>query len=333
MKKELRILLVVFLFLQFVYWAGPKPSKPTFDHSLPEIEVALEDIDRFIATREAELPVKPNNESRIFWNDDHLKSKTAFCLLYLHGFSASGFEGQPTHINVAKHFAANAYIPRLAAHGLEGTEPLLNMTPDTLYKSAKEALQIARLLGEKVIIMSTSTGGTLSLKLAADFPELVDGLMLLSPNIAINNPAAFLLSKPWGLQIARRVYDGKYRYVNENPDDVECQYWNCHYRLEATVYLQQLIEKTMTKRLFNRVETPTFLAYYYQDNNHQDHVVRVDAMLKMFEQLGTPDSLKRKQAFDAGTHVIGCELYSKCQPQVEQTCIRFAETVLRLKPN
>lgn len=34
-------------------------------------------------------------------------------------------------------------------------------------------------------------------------------LINLSPNIAINDPAAFLLNNPWGLYIARAVMGGK----------------------------------------------------------------------------------------------------------------------------
>ncbi|HKJ40476.1 MAG TPA: hypothetical protein VKA27_00230, partial [Sunxiuqinia sp.] len=227
-------------------------------------------------------------------------------------------------------FHINAYIPRLASHGLDVPEPLLDMTPDRLYNSAKKALQIAHLLGHKVIIMSTSTGGTLSLKLAAEFPDKVDGLIMFSPNIRINNSAAFVLSMPWGLQIGRLVNGGKYRYINKNLGDKECQYWNCYYRMEATVYLQQLIDYTMYKSLFERVKTPVFLGYYYKDDEHQDPTVRVDAMLKMYDELGTPAKLKHKQAFDAGVHVIGCGMFSKTQPEVQQASIDFAQNIFGL---
>ncbi len=97
--------------------------------------------------------------------------------------------------------------------------------------------------------MSTSTGGTLALQLAADFPEYVDGLILYSPNIRINNNAAFLLSKPWGLQIGRKVAGGTHRIVtNDDFDSKVCQYWNCKYSVEAMVFLQQLVDETMTKK-------------------------------------------------------------------------------------
>ena len=160
--------------------------------------------------------------------------------------------------------------------------------------------------------MSTSTGGTLSLKLAAEFPELIHGLILLSPNVAINNSAAFLLSKPWGLQIARSVYKGNYRITDTDFASEGCRYWNCKYRLEAVVYLQQLVESTMTKETFSKVKMPVFLGYYYKDELNQDKVVKVDAMLKMFDQLGTPENMKQKVAFpEAGDHPIGKQIVFK----------------------
>lgn len=331
MKYFFRFLLILPIALLIICLAGPKPDRPVLDNNLPSINVRLDQLDNFINEREQKLPVKPGNESKIIWENDSVKSETEYALLYLHGFSASGYEGYPTHINVARHFHANAYIPRLFSHGLDVSEPLLDMTPDRLYESAKEALQLARLLGRKVIIMSTSTGGTLALKLAAEFPDQITCLLLLSPNIRINNPSAFLLSGPWGLQIARAFFGDKYRYLNDDLKNEECRYWNCFYRLEATVYLQQLIDATMNKKLFNRVTTPVFLAYYYQDEDHQDGTVRVDAMLKMYDQLGTPQTLKQKRAFNAGTHVIGCELFSKTQPEVQQACIQFTEAVMSTK--
>ncbi len=327
MKWFLRIVLTGAAGVAVLFLLGPKPSKPVLSNQLPDVRVERDQLDTYLKEKERDLPVKPENESQIIWENDSLKTKTAYVLLYLHGFSASGYEGYPTHVNFARHFHANAYIPRLASHGLDVTDPLIDMTPDRLYESAKEALQVARLLGEKIIIMSTSTGGTLSLKLAAEFPDQITALLLLSPNIRINNHAAFLLSGPWGLQIARSVYKGNYRYINKDRNDKECRYWNCFYRIEALVYLQQLVDATMNEELFKRVRTPVFLAYYYIDDDHQDQTVRVDAMLKMFDQLGTPEELKKRKAFNAETHVIGCEMFSKTQPEVEEACIRFAEEI------
>ncbi len=330
MNRILRILLTVILFLAFLYVIGPEFPTPALTKELPKIEVQLDKLDQYLTDKERKLPVKPGNGSIVVWANDSLRGQTDWCLLYLHGFSSSRMEGFPTHVNFASHFGMNAYLPRLASHGLDVPEPLEDMTPDRLYDSAKKALRIAHLLGKKVIIMSTSTGGTLSLKLAADFPDLVDALVLLSPNVAINNAGAFLLSKPWGLQIARQIFHHKYRYVNSERDDQKCKYWNCYYRLEAIVYLQQLVDLTMTEEVFGKVKTPVFLGYYFKDEKHQDPIVRVDAALEMFDELGTPVEMKQKQAFDAGVHVIGCEMYSKTQHEVEEATIRFAEDILKI---
>lgn len=333
MKKLKQYLIVLLLVLTAGYLLGPKPPKPELNKNLPSLSASVRNLEGYIDEKEAEFNVKPDNESRIIWANDSLKERTEFCLLYLHGFSASWYEGYPANAEFANHFGMNAYLPRLASHGLETEDPLIDMTPDNLWESAKEALMAARSLGKKVIIMSTSTGGTLGLQLAADFPEYVDGLILYSPNIRINNGAAFLLSKPWGLQIGRKFSGGKYRVTNEDFNSKECRYWYCKYRMEAVVYLQQLVDATMKKSTFNRVTAPVFLGYYYKDRDHQDETVKVSAMLKMFDQLGTSSDRKVKMAFpEAGDHVIACELTSGSVEEVIRETIKFGEEVLALDP-
>lgn len=316
------ILLLIFLF-------GPKPSKPVYNTQLPEISADLGQLDSYIAQKEAKYAVKPDNQSRIIWANDTLKQKTEWVLLYLHGFSASWYEGSNLNLNFAARYHCNAYFPRLAEHGLVTEEPLLNMRPDSLWNSAKEALIIARKLGHKVIIMSTSTGGTLALKLAAEYPELVQGLILYSPNIEINAPTG-IVTKPWGLQISRLIFGGQYRIVNEQFNSKECNYWNCKYRLEAVMYLQQLVETTMTQETFQKVKCPVFLGYYYKNKKEQDQVVRVGAALEMYEQIGTSANQKIKKGFpDAGVHVIANSLFSKDFKNVERETFRFADNLIK----
>ena len=333
MKRILLISASILSLLALVYVSGPSFPKPELSNKLPEIQVSISGFAAYLTDKNSALKIKPDNESRVIWDNDSLKNKTAYCLLYLHGFSASWYEGNPVHIDFAKRYGMNLYIPLLASHGIDTTEALIDMTPDRLYESAKEALVASQSLGNKVILMSTSTGGTLSLKLTSEFPDLVSGLILYSPNVAINNGAAFLLSKPWGLQIARSVYKGNYRITNTDFSSEDCRYWNCKYRLEAIIYLQQLVESTMTKETFSKINKPVFLGYYYKDEEYQDKVVKVDAMLKMFDELGTPENLKQKIAFpEAGEHPIASKLFSKSWQDVEKASYQFAEEKLGLIP-
>ncbi|AHW60369.1 alpha/beta hydrolase [Draconibacterium orientale] len=334
MKRIKRFLLIVILLAVVGYLLGPKPPKPELNKDLPSLSASIANIETFVQRKEAAFSIKPDNESRIFWANDSLKERTDYCVLYLHGFSASWFEGHPAHERFAQHFGCNLYIPRLHDHGLVTEDPLIDMTPDKLYASAKEAMMVARSLGRKVIVMSTSTGGTLGLKLAADFPEYVDGLIMYSPNIKVKNSSMALLSKPWGLQIGRKVIGGKYRVSDDDPESEDCKYWNCKYRVEALVYLQQLLDATMTKETFNRVTVPVFLGYYYKDDEHQDQTVSVDAMLDMFDELGTLPNQKVKKAFpEAGDHVIACDLTSGSVEEVIAETIRFGEEILGLSPS
>ena len=214
MKRIKRFFTFLILLLIVGYLLGPKPPKPELNKDLPSISASIATVDSYIEKKEAAFDIKPDNESRIFWANDSIHERTEYCVLYLHGFSASWYEGYPAHVKFAKHFGFNLYTPRLHDHGLVTEDPLLDMTPDKLWDSAKEALMLAKSLGKKVIIMSSSTGGTLGLKLAADFPEYVDGLILYSPNIRINNSTAWILTKPWGLQIGRKVTGSKYRVTD-----------------------------------------------------------------------------------------------------------------------
>ena len=192
-----------------------------------------------------------------------------------------------------------------------------------MWESAKQALQIGKQLGNKVILMSTSTGGTLALKLAAEYPADVYALILMSPNIAIDNDKAYLLNNPWGLQIARAV-TGSHYITAKDTRPVYKQYWYWHYPLESTVQLQELIETTMTKQTFEKVKQPTLVMYYYKDEVHRDSVVSVPAIQYMFKELGTPANKKAEVVMPyAGDHVMGSYIKSQDLLDVQQSIEKF----------
>jgi esterase/lipase len=316
------------LLLVGIYFLGPKPDKPKFDKTLPSVPGNSTELENFISQEEARHKVKADNEARIIWNDS-AKQKTRYSVVYLHGFSASQAEGDPTHRMFAKDFGCNLYLPRISDHGIDTTEALLYFTADRAWESAKQALAVGKQIGENVILMSTSTGGTLALMLAAEYPEDVFALVSLSPNIAINDPAAFLLNDPWGLQIARMVMGGNYRITDANEE--HAKYWNKKYRLESLTQLEELLESSMTSKLFNRVKQPSLTLYYYKNEVEQDPQVKVSAMLEMHEQLGTSNDHKFAIAVpDAGAHVLGSAMTSKDIDGVYRAIEKFAVDDLKM---
>ena len=332
MKKFSLVTISIIVVLFITYLSGPKFPAPVLSNKLPSIHLQTSEVESFVRNKESKLKIKPDNESKIIWANDSLKNKTKYCLLYLHGFAACWYEGNPVNIDFARRYGMNLYAPLLASHGIETGEPLIDMTPDRLYESAKEALVIAQSMGNKVILMGTSTGCTLALKLNSEFPQMMDGLILLSPNIALFNPLAAIANKPWGLQIGRLAFKSKYRVIKTKSSE-ECQYWNCLQRLESAVYQQQLLEATMNKKTFSKVKQPVFMAYYFKDKAYQDSTVKVGAMLKMFDELATPANMKQKVDFpEAGCHPIGCKLMSKSWMDIEKASYQFAEKKLGLVP-
>jgi pimeloyl-ACP methyl ester carboxylesterase len=327
-----RWLLIIPIVLLAAYLAGPSPATPKYKKQMPEVPAEASALENYVRANESQHHLKPDNEARIVWANDSLRQQTPYSIVYLHGFSASQEEGYPVHRDIAGKFGCNLYLSRLAEHGIDTSDQLINLTADKLWESSKQALAIGKQLGKKVILMGTSTGGTLALMLAATYPDDVAALVLLSPNIAINDPNAWLLNDPWGLKIARMVKKSNY-ITSEDDRPVYEQYWNRPYRLEAAVQLEELLETTMHKRTFRKVKQPLLLLYYYKDPVHQDSVVKVSAMLSMFDHLGTLPDLKRKKAMpNTGNHVLGSNIKSRDVPGVEDEISKFMEGILQMQP-
>ena len=312
-----------------LYWVGPNPADPVYNNDLPVLSDSPQQLEMYVAEQEKKHQIKPDNQARIVWYNDSLKNTTEYALVYLHGFSASQEEGNPVHRNLAKAFGCNLYLARLAEHGIDTSDALLNYTAEGLWQTAKEAYAIGKKLGKKVILMGTSTGGTVALQLAAAFPEIA-GIILYSPNIAINDPNAWLLNNPWGLQIARLVKGSNFNTAGQD-DSTYKKYWNHTYRLEATVQLQELLETTMVPATFGAVRQPVLALYYFKDENNQDKVVKVSAIQKMMQELGTPDSLKRSVAMaNTGNHVLASPIVSKDVAGIEKETSTFLQQVMKL---
>jgi esterase/lipase len=323
--RILKIVILSILALFVIYFLGPQPPKPELNEVLPTV-ASIDALDSYITAMEAPHKIKPNNQAKIIWADSS-QSQTEYALVYLHGFSASQMEGDPVHQNIAKQFNCNLYLARLAEHGIDTTEDLMNLTADQYWESAKLAYAIGKQIGKKVILMSTSTGGTLALQLASVYPEIA-GLILYSPNIEVFNPSAPLLDNPWGLQIGRAVLKSNYVDIKYK-DSAYPKYWNSHYRIEGVVALQNLLEATMTEATFKKIHQPTLALYYYKDEAHQDNVVKVKAIQKMMQQIATPANLKMEMAIpNAGNHVIASPIVSNDIVSVEKATAKFMKEVI-----
>ena len=330
MKKRVWIPLVILVALVVTYLVGPVPVDPTYSEAWPSVPTSLSVLENQVVQSEAKMPVRDNNEARIIWHHDSPRM-TEYSFVYLHGFAGSYRDGYPLNVNVADTFGANIYLSRWATHGLKPPASLDQFSPEMAWESAKEALAIGRRIGRKVIILSTSTGGTLALKLAATYPDSVYALVNISPNIRDDQFGAFLLNSPWGHELAHLVSLGDHREI-EHEQAVATQYWDTIYPADALVNLQVLVESTMHNETFAGVRCPVLTLYYHKNFIEEDEHVEVDRYPEVYEMLSTPDSLLELTALaEPGTHFIGSDIKSQDYHTAQQKVVSFCQQTLGMK--
>lgn len=329
MKRFFTITGLLVAVLAVGYFAGPTAHPDAVKDETIMLDPDLVKLEKSIAESESKANLRFDNEARIVWADSLRKVKTPYSIIYLPGFSASWAEGDPIHKQIARHFGCNLYLARTAEHGVNSPDALKDITPANYAASAERALAIGKSLGDKVIVMGTSAGGMLTLYLAAHHPE-IDGLILYSPCIATANPALKLATGPWGKQILNQVFQGEH-LINTHYNGERAKYWFSQYHTNGLITLQTMLNAYMTPEQFQKVKQPVFMGYYYKDDEHQDNVVSVPAMLAMYDELGTPADKKEKMAFpNAGEHVIASHFTSGDLDGVYQATEKFMSTVLNV---
>ncbi|WP_299687453.1 alpha/beta fold hydrolase [uncultured Tateyamaria sp.] len=232
--RALLVLIVLGLGLWLFGPYEPAPLTPTHD-------AVGADIDAHFAQSEAQFDdIVPGTQKRIVWADE-TGARTEWSVLYVHGFSASSEEIRPVPDRVAEALGANLIFTRLQGHG-RGPDALADGTVQGWVNDLAEGMDAARATGDRVIVMATSTGGTLVTALAPDSAVMdgVAGLILVSPNYGLNNPLAPLLSWPaarhWlpPLAGARRSFEPR----NEG----HATYWTTEYDSVAVMPMVALID-------------------------------------------------------------------------------------------
>jgi pimeloyl-ACP methyl ester carboxylesterase len=331
----LKVLLGIIAFvavLGIIYLAGPKVPTVQFDPVLPVVKQDLVALEQEVnQTEKAIAMLKPDNQARIIWADSNRKQKTAYSIVYIHGFGASWAEGEPIHRDLAKRYGANLYLARMHDAGISDPDAFDDLTPENFMREAKRALAIGKALGDSVIVIGTSAGGLLSVYLASTNPE-IKGLVLYSPCMAVANPAIKLITGPWGRKILYSVM-GEYR-KNADTEPDRAMFWLQSYRTNGLLTLQQTIDAISRPEVYKKIKMPVFLGYYYKNDEEQDQVVSVKAMQDMFPQLGTPAALKVEKAFpESADHVIASYLRSKDVKGVYAATDLFFQKQLGLKPS
>ncbi|WP_053334367.1 alpha/beta hydrolase [Gemmatimonas phototrophica] len=200
---------------------------------------------------------------RIRFADPAAPVKTAWSVVYLHGFSATRQETAPVSELVAKSLGANLFETRLRGHGLPG-DSLGSVTAQDWLTDAVEALEIGRRLGDSVLVIGTSTGGTLGVWLAtleSGQREGLHALALISPNFGPKDPAAAVLTLPWAKVLLPRFIPQR-EWTARN--DEQRRFWTMKYPSTALFPMQALVEHTRSQSL-KGYNVPTLVFFHEND--------------------------------------------------------------------
>ncbi|OAV43056.1 carboxylesterase [Lewinella sp. 4G2] len=328
MKKRYWLFLILLLIVGGAYLLGPRVPEPIYDTALPQVPGNVQAIADQIVAREADLPVREGNAAHVrFYNK--MPERTKYAVVYLHGFGASYRDAYPVNYQLADSLKANLFAARWGDHGLKPPHSLVGFTAESAWAEAKEALAIGKALGDKVIILSTSTGGTLAMKLAAEFPDDVYALVNFSPNVKDDMPGAWLLGTPWGEEIATLIggFDGQRKVDYEEPR--ADQFFDTSFVASALVDLQVLVKSTMTaEATFNKIKCPILTLYYYKDSFNEDERVEVDVYPKIHIAMATDTMFNELKSLPKpGTHFLGSGIMSEDLAGPLGEALRFIRSI------
>lgn len=262
-------------------------------------------LDNYLIASEARIAgIRRDCEKKIIWYGSRRRQRD-LAIVYLHGFSASRMETWPLCDRLAEGLEANLFYTRLTGHGRDG-KAMATATVRDWQADALEALAVGRLLGRKIILVGTSTGGTLATWLAAQpsTAGLLFSLILISPNFLPKNPLAAAVLWPPALRLLDRFFGGWRSFSVQHPD--QARFWTVRYPVKAIGTMMQLV------RLSWQLDLESFAAPLLMMVNPWDRVINVSAALFRYRAFGSP--YKKKVLFrgnrDPGRHVLAGEILS-----------------------
>lgn len=294
----------------------------------PAVEelVLPEDLHAWLQQTESQVADRyglvPGTEKRITRVGE--QEKTPYSVLYLHGFSATRQETAPLAEIVATKLGANLYETRLTGHGRE-REPLTGVRAEDWLQDAIEAFTIAARLGERVVVIGTSTGATLAAAmLGHPLMDAVDTLIMISPNFAPRDTNALWLTRPAGPLLAKMLVGDTRSWEPHN--EQQARYWSTSYPTTAAIEMMRLVGLA-NRHLPADIEQRLLMFY-----SSKDAVIAPSAALSVFKRTGAPQkaAIEIGDVGDPSYHVLAGDVLSG--PTTQQIADEIVEFILRPLP-
>ncbi len=268
-------------------------------------------IDQYLKKIEGQfLDIKEGVEKKVIWAKE-INKKTPISIVYIHGFTATSEEVRPLPDKIANDLNANLFFTRLTGHGRNPTAMETCSIPNWM-RDLHEAIEIGSRIGEKVILMSSSTGGTISVTSALDkeISHKILGYILMSPNFGINNKFANMISWPFSEYWLKLILG---KNIKHNPrNDLNKKFWTMSYPTNALIPMGKLI-KEVNKKDYSKVDKPAL--FYF---SMEDKVVDPNKIKKFISNWGgeiTTKIVRLSSKDDKFSHVLAGDIVSPNQTE------------------
>ena len=298
---------------------------PQVDTNISLDDVTLPDnLDLYLSESESRFDdITEGTEKKIIWAGSP-GERTALSIVSFHGFSATRQELSPLADTVAKSLNANLFYTRLAGHG-RGGPGMVDGSVNRWANDANEALQIGHRLGDKVILIGTSTGSTLATWLALQPTNSELGAMiLLSPNFYNADSDMRMLLWPWGKQIADTLIGKVRHWESKNP--LHEKYWANDYAMSSLLPMMGLV-KTVNDSDIEKINIPTLMIY-----SSKDKTISVPPIRETFARLGSEEKelFEFNDTEDPDYHALAGDLMSPSSTAVlAEKMSRFLKDTLK----
>ena len=303
MKTALYIVLLAAVAVAILFFLGPRPDN---DDSVTFSADAIgDDLDAYLERTEAAVEnLRPGAEKQIVWHYSTSRQPTELGIIYVHGFSATNREIRPVPDRVAQALKANLYFARLAGHGRDGPA-MGEATMGVWANDMAEAIAIGRKFAKKLIIIGTSTGGTLA-SWAAAHPELsedIAGLVLISPNYALQDISTGMMNMPWAETILPMIGGRERSWEPRN--EQQGKWWTTRYPTKAIFPMGALLAKVEAIDK-SGIDIPALFIF-----SNADKVVSPEATQEVASQWGGDvQVMKIDTPDDPFSHVITGDILS-----------------------
>jgi pimeloyl-ACP methyl ester carboxylesterase len=303
-------------------WLLTPRTPPAYDPPRPLAEPFEAFYARRLALAAAE-GVPPDNRELLV---RRAPGRSPLAILYIHGFGAARAEGEAVVDEVAETLSANVYYLRLPGHG-GGEEAQARAVATDYLDVVDEAVVRARDLGERLVVIGSSTGGLLGAWVAARHPQQVDALVMASPLFGFRDRLAFLAGTPTGIALVERLLgperDASWRNDPEGRKQPGYeQHWIMSQRWSAFFALHELYRRCATPEMLARVRAPALLLY-----TDRETVLDVASMKAAFAQLGGV-AQSRLVAIDDGNHILLSKYVRTDKPAITRAITGFLRQAL-----